>query len=44
MKFIKYLFTILVSIILSISVANAEKWDMALAYGCLLYTSDAADE
>ena len=33
MKFIKYLLTVLVSIILSINLANAEKWDMALAYG-----------
>ena len=32
MKFIKYLLTILVSIILSINLANAEKWDMALAW------------
>ena len=31
MKFVKYFFTILVSLILSINVAIAEKWDMALA-------------
>ena len=24
--------------------AQAEKWDMPMAYSCLLYTSDAADE
>ena len=33
MKFLKYLSTILVSLILSINLAIAEKWDMALAYG-----------
>ena len=33
MKFMKYLLTILVSLILSINLAIAEKWDMALAYG-----------
>ena len=33
MKFIKYLITVLVSLILSINLAIAEKWDMALAYG-----------
>ncbi len=44
MKFIKYLFTILVSIILSINVANAEKWDMALAYGAGNFHSANATE
>ena len=33
MKFMKYLISVLVSLILSINVATAEKWDMALAYG-----------
>ena len=33
MKFMKYLISVLVSLILSINIAIAEKWDMALAYG-----------
>ena len=44
MKFIKYLFTILVSIILSINLAVAEKWDMALAYGAGNFHSANAAE
>ena len=44
MKFIKYLLTILVSIILSINLANAEKWDMALAYGAGNFHSANAAE
>ena len=34
MKIIKYLVTVLVSLILSINVAIAEKWDMALSLWC----------
>ena len=44
MTFIKYLFTILVSIVLSINAANAEKWDMALAYGAGNFHSANAAE
>ena len=44
MKFIKYLFTILVSIFLSINLAVAEKWDMALAYGAGNFHSANAAE
>ena len=44
MKFIKYLLTVLVSIILSINLANAEKWDMALAYGAGNFHSANAAE
>ena len=44
MKFIKYLSTILVSLILSINLAIAEKWDMALAYGAGNFHSANAAE
>ena len=44
MKFIKYLSTILVSLILSINTAVAEKWDMALAYGAGNFHSANAAE
>ena len=44
MKFIKYLLTVLVSIILSINIAYAEKWDMALAYGAGNFHSANAAE
>ena len=33
MKFVKYFFTILASLIFTVNAAIAEKWDMALAYG-----------
>ena len=44
MKIIKYLSTILVSLILSINLAIAEKWDMALAYGAGNFHSANATE
>ena len=44
MKFLKYLLTILVSLILSTNLANAEKWDMALAYGAGNFHSANAAE
>ena len=44
MKVIKYLITILVSLILSINLAIAEKWDMALAYGAGNFHSANATE
>ena len=44
MKFIKYLTTVLVSLILSINLAIAEKWDMALAYGAGNFHSANATE
>ena len=44
MKFLKYLSTILVSLILSINLAIAEKWDMALAYGAGNFHSANAAE
>ena len=44
MKFMKYLLTILVSFIFSLNVANAEKWDMALAYGAGNFHSANAAE
>ena len=44
MKFVKYFFTILVSLILTINVAIAEKWDMALAYGAGNFHSANAAE
>ena len=40
----KYLLTILVSLILSINIASAEKWDMALAYGAGNFHSANATE
>jgi len=44
MKFLKYLSTILVSLILSINLAIGEKWDMALAYGAGNFHSANAAE
>tara|TARA_Y100001980_G_C14545802_1_gene325565 strand:- start:897 stop:1871 length:975 start_codon:yes stop_codon:yes gene_type:complete len=44
MKLIKYLFTVLASLILSINIAIAEKWDMALAYGAGNFHSANATE
>ena len=44
MKLVKYIFAILVSLILSINVAIAEKWDMALAYGAGNFHSANATE
>ena len=44
MKFMKYLISVLVSLILSINVAFAEKWDMALAYGAGNFHSANAAE
>ena len=44
MKIIKYITTILVSLILSINLAIAEKWDMALAYGAGNFHSANATE
>ena len=44
MKFMKYLISVLVSLILSINVATAEKWDMALAYGAGNFHSANAAE
>ena len=44
MKIIKYLTTILVSLLLSINFAIAEKWDMALAYGASNFHSANATE
>ena len=44
MKLIKYLSIILVSSILSINLAIAEKWDMALAYGAGNFHSANAAE
>ena len=44
MKFTKYLITVLVSLILSINFAIAEKWDMALAYGAGNFHSANATE
>ena len=44
MKFMKYLISFLVSLILSINVAIAEKWDMALAYGAGNFHSANAAE
>ena len=44
MKFMKYLISFLVSLILSINVAIAEKWDMALAYGAGNFHSANATE
>ena len=44
MKFMKYLISVFVSLILSINVAIAEKWDMALAYGAGNFHSANATE
>ena len=44
MKILKYVITILVSLILSINLAAAEKWDMALAYGAGNFHSANAAE
>ena len=44
MKFLKYLSILLVSSILSINHALAEKWDMALAYGAGNFHSANATE
>ena len=44
MKFLKYLISVLVSLILSINIAIAEKWDMALAYGAGNFHSANATE
>ena len=44
MKIIKYITTILVSLILTINFALAEKWDMALAYGAGNFHSANATE
>ena len=44
MKFMKYLLSVLVSLILSINLAIAEKWDMALAYGAGNFHSANAAE
>ena len=44
MKFMKYLISVLVSLILSINIAIAEKWDMALAYGAGNFHSANAAE
>ncbi len=44
MKFMKYLLSVLVSLILSINIAIAEKWDMALAYGAGNFHSANAAE
>ena len=44
MKFMKYLLSVLVSLILSINIAIAEKWDMALAYGAGNFHSANATE
>ena len=44
MKLFKLFISIITSVLLFANVSLAEKWDMALAYGCLLYTSDAADD
>ena len=44
MKFMKYFLSALVSLILSINVAIAEKWDMALAYGAGNFHSANAAE
>ena len=44
MKFMKYLISVLVSLILSINIAIAEKWDMALAYGAGNFHSANATE
>ena len=44
MKIIKYFTTILVSLILTINLAVAEKWDMALAYGAGNFHSANATE
>ena len=44
MKLVKYIFAILVSLILSINFAIAEKWDMALAYGAGNFHSANATE
>ena len=44
MKFMKYVLSVLVSLILSINFAIAEKWDMALAYGAGNFHSANAAE
>ena len=44
MKFMKYLISVLVSLILSINIAIAEIWDMALAYGAGNFHSANATE
>ena len=44
MKFMRYLISVLVSLILSINIAIAEKWDMALAYGAGNFHSANATE
>ena len=44
MKIVKYISTILVSLILTINFALAEKWDMALAYGAGNFHSANATE
>ena len=44
MKFMKYFISVLVSLILSINIAIAEKWDMALAYGAGNFHSANATE
>ena len=44
MKFMKYFLSVLVSLILSINLAIAEKWDMALAYGAGNFHSANATE
>ena len=44
MKFMKYFVSVFVSLILSINIAIAEKWDMALAYGAGNFHSANAAE
>ena len=44
MKLIKYFLSVLISLIFSINVAIAEKWDMALAYGAGNFHSANATE
>ena len=44
MKFMKYFLSVLISFILTINVAIAEKWDMALAYGAGNFHSANATE
>ena len=44
MKLMKYFLSVLISLIFSINVAIAEKWDMALAYGAGNFHSANATE
>ena len=44
MKYMKYFLSVLISLILSINIAIAEKWDMALAYGAGNFHSANAAE